>query len=78
MSNLAYLGVVLVVSVVGCGVLWLRNRKPRSMEAHMDEFARVLRAMAPETRERTRPAGRDLTRPASQPRDGSDGGTRPG
>jgi len=29
-------------------VLWLRHRKPRSMEAHMQRFARELEALAPD------------------------------
>ena len=48
MSNLAYLGAVLVLSLVGCLILWVRNREPRSMEARMREFSKELQALAPE------------------------------
>ncbi|MHB8669338.1 MAG: hypothetical protein ACYDAD_02065 [Acidimicrobiales bacterium] len=54
MSNLAFLGLALVLSAVGCGGLWLRHRKPSTMEAQMDAFARELRAMAPEPARRER------------------------
>lgn len=49
MSNLAFLGLVLVLSAIGCAGLWLRHRQPNTMEAQMDAFARELRAMAPES-----------------------------
>ena len=48
MNNLAYLGAVLVLSMLGCLVLWLRSREPRSMEARMREFSDELRALAPD------------------------------
>ncbi|MFN2609073.1 MAG: hypothetical protein ABR511_14470 [Acidimicrobiales bacterium] len=47
MSNLAYLGVAVVISLVGCLVLWLRTRRPRSMEHSIREFSRELDALAP-------------------------------
>ncbi len=47
-SNLAYLGAVIVLSLVGCLILWVRNREPRSMEARMREFSKELQALAPE------------------------------
>ena len=47
MSGLVYLGIVVVLSVVGCTVLWLRNRRPRSMEHSIKEFTRELDALAP-------------------------------
>jgi hypothetical protein len=46
-TNLVYLGIAVVLSMLGCLVLWLRHRKPRSMEAHMQQFARELDALAP-------------------------------
>jgi hypothetical protein len=48
MSNLVYLGIALVLSLVGCTVLWLRNRRPRSMEHSIKEFSRELDALAPD------------------------------
>jgi hypothetical protein len=48
MSNLVYLGMAVVLSLVGCTVLWLRNRRPRSMEHSIEEFTRELDALAPD------------------------------
>ncbi len=47
MSNLAYLGIAVVISVVGCLVLWLRYRRPQSMEESVRAFSRELEALAP-------------------------------
>ena len=47
MSNLAYLGIAVVVSLVGFFVLWLRNHRPQSMEHSMREFSKELDALAP-------------------------------
>ncbi len=47
MSNLAYLGIAVVISLVGCLVLWLRYRRPQSMEESMRAFSRELDALAP-------------------------------
>ena len=52
MTNLAYLGLAVVISLIGCLILWLRHRKPRSMQAHMERFAQELEALAPEPRGR--------------------------
>ncbi|MDP8936874.1 MAG: hypothetical protein M3O23_03960 [Actinomycetota bacterium] len=51
MSSLLFLGIAVVVSVVGCLVLWVRHREPRSMDAHIRDFARELDALAPGQRE---------------------------
>lgn len=48
MSGLLFLGIALVVSMVGCLVLWVRHRQPRSMDAHIRDFARELDALAPD------------------------------
>jgi hypothetical protein len=48
MMNLVYLGIAVVLSGAGSLVLWLRHRKPKSMEAHMQRFARELEALAPD------------------------------
>ena len=48
MTNLVYLGMAVVLSLVGCTVLWLRNRRPRSMEHSIKEFSRELHALAPD------------------------------
>jgi hypothetical protein len=61
MSNLLYLGIAVVLSVLGVLVLWFRTRRPRSMNAHIAEFARELEALAPEQRRR---ANRTRERPS--------------
>jgi len=48
MSALIFLGIALVLSVVGFLILWIRNRPPRSVDAHIRAFARELEALAPE------------------------------
>ena len=48
MTNLIYLGIAVVLSMLGSLVLWMRHRKPKSMEAHMQRFARELEALAPD------------------------------
>ena len=63
-GNLAFLGLAVVLSLVGCLLLWLRRRRPKSMEANVREFARELAALAPGpppgrgTRTRLRRGGR--------------------
>lgn len=47
MSALVFLGIAVVLSLAGCLVLWLRMRQPRSMDAHIRDFARELDALAP-------------------------------
>jgi hypothetical protein len=56
-SNLLYLLLALAFSVVGSLILWYRHRKPRTMEAGIDEFSRELRALAPEQRGSEKPRG---------------------
>ena len=47
MNALVFLGIAVVLSLAGCLVLWLRNRPPRSIDAHIRDFARELDALAP-------------------------------
>lgn len=47
MNALVFLGIAVGVSLLGCLTLWLRSRQPRSMDAHIREFARELDALAP-------------------------------
>lgn len=54
MSSLIYLVVALALSIVGSLILWLRHRRPRSLEYGIDEFSRELRALAPKRGERER------------------------
>jgi hypothetical protein len=50
MQNLLWvIGAVVFSTVVIC-LIWLRNRKPTSMEAGIKEFSRELRALAPDSR----------------------------
>ena len=58
MSALVFLGIALAVSLVGFLVLWYRNRAPRSMDAHIRDFARELDALAPGGERRRDPRGR--------------------
>ena len=47
MNALMFLGIAVVLSLVGCGILWMRSRQPGSMEAHIRDFERELEALAP-------------------------------
>jgi hypothetical protein len=49
-TNLLYLGFAILVSVIGGTLLYLRNRKPTSLNAGIEEFQRELRALAPDKR----------------------------
>jgi len=46
-NALVFLGIAALFSLIGCLVLWLRSRQPRSMDAHIRDFARELDALAP-------------------------------
>jgi hypothetical protein len=48
MSSLAFLAVAVALSLLGSLILWLRHRRPRSLEAGIDEFTRELKALAPD------------------------------
>ena len=54
MNALMFLGIAVVLSLIGCGILWVRSRQPGSMEAHIRDFERELEALAPD-RPRPRP-----------------------
>jgi hypothetical protein len=51
-ANLLYLVGALVAIVVILSALYLRNRKPKTMEYGIDSFQRELRALAPDAGER--------------------------
>ena len=51
MSNLLYLVVAVLLSVVGSLILWFRHRKPTSMEHGIEAFNSELRALAPDQRQ---------------------------
>jgi hypothetical protein len=60
MNALIFLGIAVVLSLIGCGILWVRSRQPGSMEAHIRDFERELNALAPgnqQERPRQRPTG---------------------
>jgi hypothetical protein len=49
-ANLLYLlGAVFAIAVI-CTLLYLRNRKPKTMESAIDSFQRELRALSPDRR----------------------------
>ena len=48
LSNLLYPLVALVVAALLCGVVVLRHRRPKSVEANMKAFNKGLQALAPE------------------------------
>lgn len=82
MSPVVFLVAFLVFSLVGAFVLWIRERAPRSMEAHMKAFERELDALSPQTpigpsARRRRPASRPAPRPR-EARDVRTRGPRPG
>jgi hypothetical protein len=49
-SSLLYLGFALLFSAIGATIIYLRNRKPTSLNAGIEEFQRELRALAPDKR----------------------------
>jgi hypothetical protein len=55
-NALVFLGIAVVLSLIGCAVLWMRSRQPGSMEAHIRDFERELDALAPDRQPRPRPS----------------------
>lgn len=47
MTALAFLLIVLVVSVVGGTVLWLQHRSPSTLESGIEAFQREMEALRP-------------------------------
>jgi hypothetical protein len=50
-TAIAFLGVAIVISLLGSLVLWLRHRngqRPRGVTSGIDEFTREMRALAPD------------------------------
>lgn len=62
MSQLIYLLVAVALSIVGTVWLWYRYRKPPSLEQGIEEFAKELRALAPEQQGRPDRNGRGAGR----------------
>ncbi|MHB1488130.1 MAG: hypothetical protein ACYCS7_06895 [Acidimicrobiales bacterium] len=52
MTNLLYLVVPLLISVVVGLVVVMKGRRPRSVEAGIEEFSRGLKALQPEDEKR--------------------------
>lgn len=57
LANLAYLIGAVVFAVIIGGLVWLRHRQPKSVDANMALFRRGLSALAPD-RDATNPAVR--------------------
>lgn len=47
MSSIGFLLIVLVVSVIGCTILWWRHRSPSTLESGIDAWHREMEALAP-------------------------------
>jgi hypothetical protein len=52
MSAAFFLLLAVVISVVGCTVIYLRQRPPRSVEAGIDSFRHGLDALSPPEKRR--------------------------
>lgn len=50
MTNLLYVAVPVVLVLVAFAAMAARGRRPRSVEAGIEEFSRELKALAPEYR----------------------------
>jgi hypothetical protein len=48
LSNLLYVVGAIVAATVVSGVVWLRHRRPKSLEAGIEMFSRELKALEPE------------------------------
>ncbi len=53
-SQLAFLAIALLLSVVGVTLLWLRQRRPQSTEFGIEQFSRGIQALASVQRTRER------------------------
>ncbi len=64
-SPVAFLGLAVVLSLIGFGVLWLMQRQPRKpkLDNSVHEFSRNLSALAPEQPDQP---GQPLTRPGQR------------
>ncbi|MGI9579159.1 MAG: hypothetical protein ACR2OH_13240 [Microthrixaceae bacterium] len=51
MSGVVFLGIAVVVSVVGTLVLWARNRTPDTPDASIEEFRSKMAALSDEVPE---------------------------
>jgi hypothetical protein len=53
MSSLVFLLIVVAVSAIGSGILWLQHRSPNTLESGIEAFQREMEALAPPDDERT-------------------------
>jgi hypothetical protein len=49
---LIFLALAVVVSVVGCGILWWQHRTPNTVDSGIEAFRREMDALAPPEDER--------------------------
>ncbi len=54
MSALVFLLLAVLVSAVGCGVLWYQHRTPNTLDSGIEAFRREMDALAPQDDERDR------------------------
>ena len=47
MNALVFLLIAIVVSTVGCTILWLQHRSPNTLESGIEAFQREMEALAP-------------------------------
>jgi hypothetical protein len=64
-SPLVFLGIALGLSLLGALVLWMMNRPPKSVDAHIRAFSRELEALAPDPQ--ALPPRKRTTEPRSSP-----------
>jgi hypothetical protein len=46
-NALGFLLIAIVVSAVGCTILWLQHRSPNTLESGIEAFQREMEALAP-------------------------------
>lgn len=59
MSAIGFLLIAVVVTGVGCLILWLQHRSPSTLESGIEAFQREMEALAPP--DEPRPGSRDGT-----------------
>jgi hypothetical protein len=64
MSALLFLLLAVLVSSVGCAVLWYQHRSPNTLDSGIKAFQREMDALAPPGDEPVRPRAEPTERPA--------------
>lgn len=54
MSALVFLLLAVLLSAVGCGVLWYQHRTPNTLDSGIEAFRREMDALAPQDDDRDR------------------------